>query len=118
MSPTSEKTGPECQRDLRPVHPGQEIIQPELWLCFGIHGILVGTLISRLPEAQHDLGLNEVGFSIILKVVTFGFFINTPLSDRLLKSFGVKQTLVLFFLVTTLAQTVLVLVTNLYALVF
>jgi hypothetical protein len=112
-----KKQDAECRSVLRPTSPANKPFSPNDGCTLLCHPhYFYWCTISRLPEVQRDFGLNKVNFSIILLAVTFELLINTPLSDRLLKYFGIKKNA--FFLVTALKQMVLVLMTNLYALVF
>jgi fucose permease len=66
-------------------------------LVFAIHGVLVGTLFSRIAELQAAIGIGDAGLGLALTGLPAGVFVGSLLVSRLIERQGTRAVLLLGF---------------------
>ena len=80
-----------------PPSPARDPRRLAILLVFGLHGIIVGTLFSRIPEIQAGLGLGEADLGLALIGVPAGVFTGSLLISRLIETSGTRRLLLFAF---------------------
>jgi fucose permease len=66
-------------------------------LVFAIHGVLVGTLFSRIAELQSAIRIGDAGLGLALTGLPAGVFVGSLLASRLIERQGTRMVLIAGF---------------------